>query len=233
MAHELAVEAILGEIPDAVVVQAESIEHFRPTSAAAEREAARWNAIRFLTLDLTTGGPLAPGMAAYLNRHGVTSNDLAFFRERRAVGQRWLGTDYYLTCEHRINARGRVSVNRRHPVGYARLAREYHERYGLPIFHCETNVRSRQAPGWLAEQWAEVEQLRAWGVPVVGFTWFSLTDQIDWHVALREERNELHSVGLFDLRRRERPVGAAYRALIAEHAALPMWPEAAPARRIA
>jgi hypothetical protein len=65
LAHELAVEAILGEIPDAVIVQAESIEHFHPT-ARREAEAARWNAIRFLTLDLTTGGALAPGMAAYL-----------------------------------------------------------------------------------------------------------------------------------------------------------------------
>jgi hypothetical protein len=68
-------------------------------------------------------------------------------------------------------------------------------------------------------------------VPVTGFTWFSLTDQIDWHVALREERGELHSVGLYDLRRRERPVGAAYRALIAEQAALPMWPADAAGER--
>ena len=41
-------------------------------------------------------------MARFLNEHGVTSNDLSFFRERRAVGQRWLGVDYYPTCEHRI-----------------------------------------------------------------------------------------------------------------------------------
>jgi beta-glucosidase/6-phospho-beta-glucosidase/beta-galactosidase len=34
MAHELAVEAILGEIPDAIIVQAESIEHFHPAGRA-------------------------------------------------------------------------------------------------------------------------------------------------------------------------------------------------------
>jgi hypothetical protein len=56
-----------------------------------------------------------------------------------------------------------------------------------------------------------VVTLRTSGVPVLGFTWFSLTDQFDWQHALREERNELHPVGLFDLARRERPVGAAYR----------------------
>ena len=32
-----------------------------------------------------------------------------------------------------------------------------------------------------------------------GFTWYSLTDQIDWQHALRVERNDLHPVGLYDL----------------------------------
>ncbi|HEU4748192.1 MAG TPA: hypothetical protein VFS56_06795, partial [Gemmatimonadaceae bacterium] len=59
---------------------------------------------------------------------------------------------------------------------------------------------------------------------VVGFTWFSLTDQIDWQNALREERNEVYPVGLYDLERRIRPVGAAYRGLIAANGALPMFP---------
>ena len=49
-------------------------------------------------------------MARFLNEHGVTSNDLSFFRERRAVGQRWLGVDYYPTCEHRISSTGRATM---------------------------------------------------------------------------------------------------------------------------
>jgi hypothetical protein len=52
-------------------------------------------------------------------------------------------------------------------------------------------------------------------VPVVGFTWYSLTDQIDWHIELREARGIVNPRGLYDLRRRIRPVGAAYRDLIA------------------
>lgn len=57
--------------------------------------------------------------------------------------------------------------------------------------------------------------LRRSGVPVYGFTWYSLTDQIDWQHALRVERNDVHPVGLFDLQRRIRPVGTAYRELVA------------------
>jgi beta-glucosidase/6-phospho-beta-glucosidase/beta-galactosidase len=219
MAHELAVEAILAERPDAIFVQAESVEQFHAVGEGAAAEAARWNALKLLSLDLTTGHALDAGMAAYLHDHGVTSNDLSFFRERRAVGQRWLGTDYYATCEHRVLGTGRQTTAHNGAHGYARVARAYWDRYRLPVFHCETNMPSRSAVSWLEKQWGELRQLRAWGVPVRGFTWFSLTDQVDWHVALREERNEVHAVGLYDLDRRERPVGAAFRALVANHSA--------------
>jgi hypothetical protein len=53
-------------------------------------------------------------------------------------------------------------------------------------------------------------------MPVVGFTWFSLTDQMDWDVALRERNNKVTPVGLYDLNRKIRPVGLAYKQLIAD-----------------
>ena len=215
MAHELAVEAILGERPDAIIVQGESIEHFHPAGVSATREADRLNGIKHLSLDLTLGHELAPGMAAYLNDHGVTSNDLSFFRERRAVGQRWLGTDYYPTCEHRVSATGRCTTSSR-AVGFRTLAMQYYRRYGIPLFHCETNRVSHHAVEWLDEQWRDIMHLRSAGVPVRGFTWYSLTDQIDWQYALRHERNHLHAVGLYDLKRRPRPVAQRYREIIGQ-----------------
>jgi beta-glucosidase/6-phospho-beta-glucosidase/beta-galactosidase len=218
MAHELAVEAILAERPDAIIVQGESIEHFHPAGRAAVKEADRLNGIKHLSLDLTMGHELAPGMAAYLSDHGVTSNDLSFFRERRAVGQRWLGTDYYLTCEHRVSANGRLTTCR-NGLGFRALATQYHQRYGVPLFHCETNRVSAQAVRWLDAQWNDTVALIAAGVPVRGFTWYSLTDQIDWQHALRVERNDLHPVGLYDLERRARPVAARYREIIASWSA--------------
>ena len=214
MAHELAAEAILSERSDAIIVQGESIEHFQPAGRAAMREAERWNGIKHLALDLTLGHELAPGMAAFLNEHGVRSNDLSFFRERRAVGQRWLGVDYYPTCEHRISSTGRCTTSHQ-PIGFRALAAQYHARYQIPLFHCETNRVHQHAVAWLDEQWRDVVELRAAGVPVRGFTWYSLTDQIDWQHALREEHNDLHPVGLFDLDRRPRPVARRYREIIA------------------
>ncbi|MFL5551847.1 MAG: family 1 glycosylhydrolase [Gemmatimonadaceae bacterium] len=223
MGHELAVEAILAERPDAIFVQSESIEHFHPASRKAEPKAARENAFKHLSLDLTLGRELAPGMAAFLQDCGVTSNDLSFFRERRAVGQRWLGLDYYPTCEHRVASTGHCTTARK-PLGFRYLASEYYSRYRIPLFHCETNRVSSQAVDWLADQWEDIMALRGAGIPVMGFTWFSLTDQIDWQHGLRVERNDVYPVGLYDLKRRVRPVGIAYRELIAANADLPMLP---------
>ena len=148
MAHELAVEAILAERPDAIIVQSESLEHFHPAGKSAARDAERLNGYKFLSLDLTLGHELAPGVAGFLNEHGVTSNDLSFFRERRAVGQRWLGLDYYPTCEHVVTSTGRQRTCRR-PRGFKALAHEYHQRYRVPLFHCATTRGSRQAVSWL------------------------------------------------------------------------------------
>ena len=79
---------------------------------------------------------------------------------------------------------------------------------------------NRLAVDWLESQWRDVLSLRAAGIPVHGFTWYSLTDQIDWQYALRIERNEVHTVGLFDLERRIRPVGEAYRRIIDQYSPL-------------
>jgi beta-glucosidase/6-phospho-beta-glucosidase/beta-galactosidase len=217
MANELAVEAILSVRPDSIIVQGESAEHFVPVGKRSERLAEHWNGIKHLSLDLTQGHQLDAGMAAFLSDNGVTSNDLSFFREKRAAGQRWLGLDYYPTCEHRIAANGRQTTNCKGAVGFRALARAYYDRYRIPLFHCETNRVTHFAVDWLHEQWGDVKELMASGVPIKGFTWYSLTDQIDWQHALRHERNDLHPVGLYDLERRMRPVGAAYRRVIADH----------------
>lgn len=86
--------------------------------------------------------------------------------------------------------------------------------------HTETNYRQgdhgSQAVDWLWKEWANVLRVRNTGVPIVGFTWYSLTDQMDWDIALRERRNHVYPVGLFDLDRRIRPVGKAYKKLVAQ-----------------
>ena len=59
-------------------------------------------------------------------------------------------------------------------------------------------------------------RLRNVGIPTVGFTWYSLTDQVDWDTALREQNGNVNPLGLFDLDRKIRNVGKAYKQLIAD-----------------
>jgi beta-glucosidase/6-phospho-beta-glucosidase/beta-galactosidase len=77
-----------------------------------------------------------------------------------------------------------------------------------------TAITEPHAVNWLKKQWANLIRPRQDGVPVVGFTWYSLTDQVDWDTGLREDNGRVNPLGLYDLDRRERPVGAAYRRLV-------------------
>jgi beta-glucosidase/6-phospho-beta-glucosidase/beta-galactosidase len=96
------------------------------------------------------------------------------------------------------------------------LAYQYWERYHRPMMHTETNyLDAREAPRWLWRQWYNVQLIQKAGVPIVGFTWYSLTDQADWDIALREALGNVNPVGLFDLNREPRAVAQAYKHLIA------------------
>ena len=86
--------------------------------------------------------------------------------------------------------------------------------------HTETNLcegpARRRGGHWLWKEWANVLRVRNDGVPIVGFTWYSLTDQVDWDTALREQNGNVNPLGLYDLDRKIRAVGKAYKQLIAD-----------------
>jgi len=83
--------------------------------------------------------------------------------------------------------------------------------------HTETNgLGGEKAVGWLNKEWANVRRLKQDGVPLVGFTWYSLQDQVDWDSGLRENNGRVDPLGLCDLDRKIRPVGHAYKKLISQ-----------------
>ena len=61
-----------------------------------------------------------------------------------------------------------------------------------------------------------MKKLKFDGVPILGFTWYSLTDQVDWDTQLREQNGHVNELGLYDLERKIRPVGKAYKKLVAQ-----------------
>jgi beta-glucosidase/6-phospho-beta-glucosidase/beta-galactosidase len=218
-ANVLAMKAILQVRPDALFVQSESTEHFHPECPQAVPHAEHRNAERFLTLDLNYGRHVDSTMFEYLMDNGMARDDYHFFlREAPALRRHCImGNDWYQTNEH-IIAADASSRWAGEVFGYDTVTREYHVRYGLPVMHTETNLvegpNGDEAERWLWKQWSGVMRLKSEGVPVLGFTWYSLTDHIDWDVALRERNGRVNPLGLFDLNRNIRTVGRAYKRLI-------------------
>ena len=153
-------------------------------------------------------------MYRYLMDNGMTPEQYDWFHTHHVKGRCIMGNDYYATNEHMICEDGSV-VPSGEIFGYYVITHQYYSRYRLPVMHTETNVKdAHKAPGWLRKEWANMYRLRQDGVPIVGFTWYSLTDQIDWDTALREKNNRTNDCGLYDLKRKIRPVGEAYKKLI-------------------
>jgi beta-glucosidase/6-phospho-beta-glucosidase/beta-galactosidase len=216
-ANVLAMRAIAALDPHVRFIQSESSEFFHPSSPEAVPEAERRNAVRFLSLDLNYGRRLEEPLRGFAIDNGMTEDELWFFETHALRSRCILGSDYYATNEHQLDADGSTRPARQ-LLGYALIVGEYVRRYGLPLMHTETNrdqdQDGRQACDWLAHQWMELRSLMRSGVHVVGFTWYSLTDQVDWDVELREKRGKVNPRGLYDLERRIRPVGRDYARLI-------------------
>ena len=218
-ANVLAMEAILEIRPDAIFIQSESSEYYHAENPAAIRPAEIMNAKRFLSLDLNYGRRVNSDMFEYLMENGMTKEEYHFFLHGNLKHHCIMGNDYYKTNEHRVAPDGSTRASGE-IFGYHAITTQYYDRYHLPVMHTETNLwegpERDEAVNWLHKEWANVLRVRNDGVPIVGFTWYSLTDQVDWDSALRENSGRVNPVGLYDLDRNIRPVGTAYQQLIAD-----------------
>jgi beta-glucosidase/6-phospho-beta-glucosidase/beta-galactosidase len=224
----LAERAILEVRPDARFVQSESSEYFHPEEPEAQEKAEIFNEKRFLSLDLCYGKDVSARMYQYLTDSGMSRQDYAWFQKTGRVLKPHciMGNDYYITNERLVSRDGKLS-GAGEVFGFYVIARQYFDRYHLPVMHTETNLGdAEKSPTWLWKEWANVVRLKQDGVPIIGFTWYSLTDQVDWDSALCENNGNVNPLGLYDLDRKIRPVGQHYRRLISQ------WREALPAERI-
>ncbi|WP_457090931.1 family 1 glycosylhydrolase [Microvirga sp. P5_D2] len=216
-ANVLAMAAILEVRSDAIFIQSESSEYFHAHEPDAVGKAEVLNSRRFLSLDLNYGHRVDSGMYEFLMDNGMTREEYHFFLTNHLRQHCIMGNDYYITNEHRVAVDGRTWASGE-IFGYSEITRQYYDRYKLPVMHTETNLAQglsgQEAVDWLQKEWANVLRVRNSGVPIVGFTWYSLTDQVDWDSALREENGHVNPLGLYDLNRNIRPVGKAYQELV-------------------
>ena len=212
-ANVMAMHAILEVQSEACFIQSESSEYFHALEPEALPLARFLNQKRFLSLDLTYGYPIQVAMYEYLRNNGMTKSEYRWFVDHQVKARCIMGNDYYVTNEHLVHADGSTQASGE-IFGYYVITQQYYKRYKLPIMHTETNIKMPACSEWLIKQWANLHRLKQDGVPIIGFTWYSLLHQVDWDSALRNDNGNINELGLYDLNRKIMQVGRDYKALI-------------------
>lgn len=220
----LATHSIVRHRPDCVIVQSESAEYIHEARAEPSLQTRLWNKLRFLSLDLLYAYPPDSDVCMYLLDNGLTREEYDWFMAGEPPGYQIMGNDYYGRNEKILLPDGTM-LEAEDVLGWYQITRGYYDRYKKPVMHTETNtLDEKRNPAWLWKQWLNILRMRQDGVPVLGFTWYSLTDQIDWDTGLVEKNDRVNPCGLYDLNRRPRPVAASYRQLLEEFGQITIVP---------
>ena len=214
----MSMAAIRHHRPDAVFIGSDACESYTADDPAAESQAAFLSERRFVAWELAYGRRLSGAIVDWLQRHGISDERLAWFEENGSDAGCIVGLDYYRGSERRVGVNGRTRPARRRD-GFARLARGYHERFGLPFMLSETNIEGPMTHRWLAEVWDDALALRDEGFPIRGVCWYGFIDHVDWDSILVRDRGRVNHCGLIGLDRNVHPWGETYRMLATEAAA--------------
>jgi hypothetical protein len=212
----LATHQIARNRPDCVIVQSESAEYIHEGYVTKSKEITLINKLRFVALDLLYAYPPDADICIYLFDNGMSREEYEWFMAGEPPGYQVMGNDYYGRNE-RIKLGDGSYISASDVLGWYQITKGYYDRYKKPVMHTETNVfEAAEAPSWLWKQWINILRMRKDGVPVLGFTWYSLTDQVDWDIALVEKRGNINECGLYDMDRKSRPAAYAYKDIL-EH----------------
>jgi hypothetical protein len=182
----LATEKLRTLNPAIQLFHIDSCEHHHALDRDTENWVRHANERRFLFHDLVLGRvgkthPLLP----YLRCGGLLENERCWFEDHRAQID-VLGLDYYAHSEIDWRAdddalRPSISFPCERPRGFAAVARDYIDRYRIPVFLSETNVGGsvRDRVTWLKFMEQEAEKVASFA-DFRGFCWFPSIDATDW-----------------------------------------------------
>ena len=222
----LGCHAIAERRHDAVIIHSESAEYIHEMRATPSDHVRLANKMKFLGLDLLYAVPPDAETALFAFDNGLTRQEYDWFMRGDPPGYQVLGIDYYGRNEHVIKPDG-TRFEAEDVMGWRAIARDYWQRYRKPLMHTETNVfNADAAPSWMWKQWVNVLSVRQEGVPVLGFTWYSLIDQIDWDSQLAQKNDTVNACGLYDLDRKPRLVAKDFRQMLEEFGRITIMPHA-------
>ncbi len=220
----MATHGIAARRPDAIIVQSESAEYKHEARSVQSPEVLLENKLRFLSLDLLYAYPPDADVCIWMMDNGLTREEYDWFMKGEPPGYQIMGNDYYGRNERIIKPNGEIVVAE-DVMGWYNITSEYYQRYKKPVMHTETNtLNAEEAPTWLWKQWINILRMRKDGVPVLGFTWYSLIDQVDWNIGLERKEGTVNGCGLFNLDRKPNPVAKEYRMLLEEFGQITIVP---------
>jgi len=215
-ANLLASAAIVQHRPNAIIIQSESAEYTHHVVTSPSHDVKLGNKLVFVSLDLLYSKAPDSDVFMFLLDNGMTREEFMWFMRSKAAGFQIMGNDYYGHNEKLLLPGGAITYGE-DVLGWYLITLRYYRRYYKPVMHTETNTpHPHLAEQWLWKQWTNVLRMRRDGIPVLGFTWYSLTDQMDWDTQLTERNRRINECGLYDLNRQPRPVADAYKKLIGE-----------------
>jgi beta-glucosidase len=202
---EAAVRAV---VPDLVSVHVDPTDLYFTLDPSLEAEVRLRQELVFLALDLVLGrvGEDHP-LRAWLRDHRIPDSAVTWFQTHRARPA-ILGLNEYPMFSQKRLERGRKGVRQvmlyAAPSVLAELCRMYYQRYRLPIMITETAAKGsvRKRAAWMDGSIQVVRQLRAEGVPIVGYTWWPLFALVSWPYRVGSLPLEAYLIqmGLWDLK---------------------------------
>lgn len=208
----LTYEALSEADPSAVFVNVEASFRYVGDRDAYPDQVAFADRRRFLVEDLIMGKvggdhPLLP----WLQAHGFGDRDLDWYKAH-AVRPDVIGVNYYPQVStvryvaghpHSGSPLDPMPFRNDGVAGLTEVLTLFADRYGLPVYLTETGWPGpvEERIDWLKQSVQAVDDLRAGGMDLVGYTWWSLFDMIDWSYRYGKDPavSYLSGMGLWDL----------------------------------
>lgn len=201
-----AFELICDRLTEAILEGARRVRALRPHALLMQNDVCEHH---------TAGEPCAQAKVARLNEE-------RFLMWDRTEGA-WdiMGLDYYPWNEE-IHYRRRRKVG--HWRGLYQVAKDYYARHKQPLLLAETDaagsVEARLE--WMEQTLADCQRLNAEGIPMLGYTWWPLIDNINWGAFKKDDTPD--EAGLYAMvkndqdqwERTETPLVARFRRFLAE-----------------
>jgi beta-glucosidase len=146
---------------------------------------------------------------SWLVRNGASPDELLELNQQK-IDLDVIGMNFYpqwSTKQIYLDKRGRIAFRETDPEGngFAELIKHYYDRYQTPIMITETSAVGADdiRLKWLRSSVSFIKDLRAEGVPVIGYTWFPLFTMVDWRYRFSQAPVEdfYLELGLYKLNR--------------------------------